>query len=174
MNTSELKGKRIHMSDSEEIHFNSVTQEISLENPASIIGKPSGLWYGFGTSWLDWCNLEMPGWVCDYYYEIVLDQSKILTISSIEQFDQFEREFLSLSEITDNRFALRLGKINWVKVSKLYSGIEIVPYLYERRLESMWYYGWDCASGCVWHSDAVIAIKKLNFTRQQRGGKIDS
>lgn len=42
--------------------------------------------------------------------------------------------------------------IDWKAVAKEYDGIEIDPYQYERRFSEgfLWYYGWDCASGCVW------------------------
>ena len=78
----------------------------------------------------------------------------LLTISSLAELDAFHR-----------RFAENAGRgydyyqIQWAEVASLYDGIEIAPYQFERRLGyhseigkavSDWYYGWDCASGCIW------------------------
>ena len=47
--------------------------------------------------------------------------------------------------------------IDWPWVSKSYKGIVIPNYIWSRRLEPghMWYYVWDCASGCVWDTSAI-------------------
>jgi hypothetical protein len=45
--------------------------------------------------------------------------------------------------------------INWPKVAQDYSGIEICPYQWKFRLNYMWYYGWDVASGCIWNQNAL-------------------
>ena len=51
--------------------------------------------------------------------------------------------------------------IDWIKVSKQYSGIEINPYQHSNRYTSMWYYGWDVASGCIWKNDLIKNITKI-------------
>ena len=47
--------------------------------------------------------------------------------------------------------------IDWHAVAQAYAGIEIAPYCWSLRFEYefLWYYGWDCASGCVWELSAV-------------------
>ena len=54
--------------------------------------------------------------------------------------------------------------INWRKVAKAFDGIIIPEYIYSRRLDgnaSDWYYGWDCASGCIWDARAIKTTKKI-------------
>lgn len=121
--------------------------------------KPNGLWYGIGNEWLDWCKSEMPDWIYLYNYVLELNMAKILLITNLRQFNQFNNEysFRPCKEIQS------LCYIDWKRVALKYSGIEISPYLGKRRLcrGSSWYYGWDCASGCVWNKEAVLScIKK--------------
>jgi hypothetical protein len=134
--------------------------------------KPRGLWYGINQSWVEWCSSEEPGWVHDHFHEVVLDHTKILRISNIKQFNAFEKEFGMIDpmlKMFEDRMpslggfsleASHIGResIDWHKVAKQYSGLEITPYLWEKRLTSMWYYGWDCASGCVWNANAIVSI----------------
>ena len=48
---------------------------------------------------------------------------------------------------------------DWARVGEAYPGIIIAPYIWSRRLDGpMWYYGWDCASGCVWDPSVVRSI----------------
>ncbi len=48
-------------------------------------------------------------------------------------------------------------QLEWDKVKDKYQGIIIAPYQWECRLalETCWYYGWDCASGCIWDLDCI-------------------
>lgn len=117
--------------------------------------KPKGLWYAIGYESIEWCKNEMPEWIEPYLHEIIVDESKILIISNIRQFEEFEDKFGRVVKPFDFNY------IDWIKVSEKYSGIEINPYLWAKRLhsKSIWYYGWDIASGCIWKSDAIIDIK---------------
>ena len=52
----------------------------------------------------------------------------------------------------------RSYRINWQPLTEQYAGIIISPYQWKRRLDgraSDWYYGWDCASACIWDLSAV-------------------
>jgi hypothetical protein len=49
----------------------------------------------------------------------------------------------------------RTFHIDWPQVAREYDGIIIAPYQWPMRMELMWYYPWDCASGCIWNMDAV-------------------
>lgn len=53
---------------------------------------------------------------------------------------------------------------DWIDVASRYSGIEIAPYQWKRRIHpsTFWYYTWDCASGCIWD---LSAIKKFEVAR---------
>ena len=41
--------------------------------------------------------------------------------------------------------------IDWEAALADWDGELIAPYMWSRRLEYMWYYGWDCASGGTWN-----------------------
>lgn len=53
--------------------------------------------------------------------------------------------------------------IDWACVAKDYDGILMTPYQWSLRLndQCFWYYGVDCASGCIWHPAAVEAFEPL-------------
>jgi hypothetical protein len=120
-----------------------------------IFGKPIGLWYDYNGDWLKWCLSEEIGWIRNYLYEVEIDKNKILCISNVEEFERFEKEYFYHPENNFSpSFLLHHSSINWQAVREKYSGIEIIPYLRVKRLTSMWFYGWDCASGCVWDLSA--------------------
>jgi len=111
--------------------------------------KPSGIWYACGNEWISWLTYEMPQWIGGYVYSFKVDESRMLMITNEQEFVAFEREY----SVPDSSW----GKtIDWAKVAMKYSGIEICPYQYSFRHSSMWYYGWDVASGCVWEGSAVL------------------
>lgn len=141
--------KRIIITKNNKISFENISSQKS--GP-----KPFGLWYGIGTSWIDWVKDEMPDWDYDNVFEIVIDESKILKISKFNELIEFTNEYIDNNEMLSNYF------INWNKLSKKYSGIEISPYIWEGRMKFIWYYGWDVASGCIWKKDAIIGINKIN------------
>ena len=64
---------RIIMSKESEINF--IPTPLSKQKNGF---KPIGLWYGIGTSWIDWVISNMPDWECENIFEIKLDESKIL------------------------------------------------------------------------------------------------
>ncbi len=118
-------------------------------------GKPLGLWYGFGSSWLDWVESEMPDWRGEYFYYIDVDKNKVLRLSKYTDLLQFT------SDYKDRKVEYNL--IDWQKVAKKYSGIEINPYIYRARLDAKisWYYTWDVASGCIWKEDAIKSFERI-------------
>lgn len=118
----------------------------------SRFGKPLGFWYSVGGSWMEWCLEECPHWVRPYIYEVtILDSKSIKSICNVEEFDKFDSEY-ALPQKHPCRFT---DHIDWDKLKNEFSGIQISPYLWKRRLESVWYYGWDCASGCVWDFSSI-------------------
>lgn len=163
------KPKRLHI-NSEQTGF------VQSDKPLRADMKPEGMWYGFNDSWMQWVISEVDGsWLQPYVYEIVPDESKILRISDVEAFEAFEDEYWaripSSRQIEDDPLDDLLAPgypmygrrfvtyINWKKVGERYCGLEITPYLWEKRLDSLWYYGWDCESGVIWHKDGIKEIK---------------
>lgn len=192
------KPRRLHMTNRKNLTLGRFT---NYEQPVE--HKPKGLWYGIGDSWIQWCMSESSGWLGTHIYEVILDESKILKITNIAEFEAFEDAHhdqppwkKEIRAIKDAEFEQRMkdagieytsagpqldpfdhffgGRglrfhdyMNYGKVAEKYGGIEITPYLWEKRLNSMWYYGWDCASGCVWDRSAVTGIRL--FARYDEG-----
>ncbi len=159
-------GTRLHISNTHRLvfkclHKNKDTMRMSF-------GKPVGLWYDVDGDWTKWCTSEEMGWLRPYIYEIILDKSGLLKINDIDKFEKFEKDFQA--EKQEDHFGFTLppscdglfSKIDWHKVMKEYGAIEIAPYLWKKRLTSMFYYGWDCASGCVW-DEKILTIKPYAY-----------
>jgi hypothetical protein len=117
--------------------------------PQEIDHKPKGFWYGIDGDWERWCKGEDWGLSKDkenLEYELVLADENILMLSSVVEIDKFH-------ELYEGSLSGILALINWKAVAEKYDGIEIAPYQWNRRFEGTahhWYYGWDCASGCIW------------------------
>lgn len=126
--------------------------------------KPRGLWVsveGNGDGWSDWCRDEQFGGEgLAFEHEVVLaEDAHLLWLSTAEHLDAFTVEYgtpMYPAEPT-----IRHRGIDWPGVAKVYQGIVIAPYLWERRLDpdTFWYYGWDCASGCIWDLTAIARLE---------------
>ena len=112
--------------------------------------KPKGFWYEVDGDWLRWCEAEnfddLTKKLC---YRLELDGERILNIRGLADFDAFHREYVRVEAYP----GAHTKAPDWRAIADQYDGIEIAPYLWERRLgmETMWYYGWDCASGVLWN-----------------------
>lgn len=136
---------KLIMTKNDSISFNEIK-----EQKAKAWIKPQGLWYGIGTSWLDWVRSDMPEWEDDHVFKIDVDKSKMLMIHTLEDLYSF-----------NDKYAGSDGLIFWKLVANEYSGIEISPYMQEARYDMMWYSTWDVASGCIWSKDAITNIEKI-------------
>ena len=125
--------------------------------------KPTGLWYSAPTvdehgyarndGWEHWCTAENYAIKkLAYSHGLAVDLDRMLVLRTVEAVDAFNEEFRA----DDNR----ISRIHWGAVGVKYAGIEIAPYHYGIRLDPryIWYYGWDCASGCVWDLSAVEVL----------------
>lgn len=118
--------------------------------------KPTGLWYGVGSSWMEWCE-GASYYIGKYVYKVNLSKdARILYIKNEPQLECFMDKYGGLGAYKG---------INWDKVASKYHGVEISPYIYGCRLKHTWYYGWDVASGCIWNSKAVKSIKQVGVTK---------
>lgn len=117
--------------------------------------KPRGLWVSVGSEWADWAKAEKFGVerLKEKTTVVLKKHAKILRISTAEELDNFTAKYRG----DDKKFPM----INWKKVAAKYQGIVIAPYIWSRRMtnHTMWYYGWDVASGCVWDPNAIKEIK---------------
>lgn len=137
--------------------------------------KPKGLWVSVEGphDWRWWCEAEQ--FRVDnlaHAFEIVLKpEARILMIDSLPAIDAFHRKHA----VRPPRIP-SMAVIDWQEVARHWDGIIIAPYQWERRLaiEFMWYYGWDCASGCIWSMSAVQSVKKYEEDLLARPAEINA
>jgi hypothetical protein len=137
--------------------------------------KPYGLWVSVAgeDDWPAWCrdNEFRPECLAHPHRVDLCDNARILWIDTPDGIDNFHAEYsvaspfdLDASFPSDFRFNQRF--INWSVVAKDYDGIIIAPYQWSRRsMGPMWYYGWDCASGCIWSTDVITSFEAVALTR---------
>ena len=165
--STKYANSRIIMTKDDEIKFYRPSE------PQEIDYKPKGLWYGLGAEWVKEVNAayeynldddderELPVHERNFF-EIKLNESKMRVIRTYDEIIAFTEEFKPQLQTYD---FFKENMIDWDRVSKQYSGIEIIPYIIEARMkrQTNWYYTWDIASGCVWLEDAILDITKLQF-----------
>lgn len=133
--------------------------------------KPRGLWLsveGDGDGWRDWCEANQPRWVAEWthIYNVTLaPNANVLLLTSPAEIWDFNKRY-SCSSPWDSRI---FWYIAWDKVSAAYDGIVIAPYQWACRLdeEAPWYYGWDCASGCIWEPRAIASLELETDERKE-------
>lgn len=144
--------------------------------------KPFGLWYWIGTEWLEWVASNQDNWLSERYlkhYAIELDTSQMLVLTSPDAIRKFHadfnvrkyQEFLELP--TNDQWILDRVGVNWDAVAEQYSGIEINPYRYDDLrydIQYLWYYGWDCSSGCIWRPEIIRALTPIEIPAWTRHG----
>lgn len=122
--------------------------------------KPHGLWVSVDgpRDWREWCienEFGLDRMV--YRYEVLLaPDANVLTLPDADAIARFEAEFGVTRKVYE--FLDRPDTIDWVEVARRYKGILIAPYSWPHRLGSLWYYGWDCASGCIWDHTAIAKV----------------
>lgn len=124
--------------------------------------KPTGLWVSVKgeDDWKWWCEeIEWDNRITHAYEVKTKENANILYLKSPFELHEFTKQYLGdhgLPEITKINLY-----INWSKVKKEYQGIIIVPYQWSCRFDLMWYYGWDCASGCIWDLSCIEEVKPV-------------
>ena len=127
--------------------------------------KPNGLWYecqdGSSMDWQTFCDTGLSTKYSERYdstYNVDLEDYNILFIPDIYYFDKFTEMYGVPHPAFPNDPEEKL--IDWAKVAEHYSGIEICPYIADRR-DVEWYYGWDVASGCVWDQEGIKELREV-------------
>ena len=120
--------------------------------------KPDGLWVSVKgeCDWKWWCEQNEFGFDrMQYRFGIELhDDARILIVKGPAALREFTDEYCEpVNDETSN--------IYWSRVAEQHDGIIITPYLWSCRLEAEfgWYYGWDCASGCIWNHEAIAEVR---------------
>jgi len=147
---------RVVMTNASNISIRSTPQQ-------TVDYKPNGLWYGIGTSWIDWVSFEMPSWKGKNLYKLTLSTSQMLILSTSKALKEFTLKYGKALHDFDKEHKLKYLAIDWSTVSKTYGGIEIRPYQPAARHAYIWYYPWDVASGCVWNKSVIQRITKIEL-----------
>ena len=123
-------------------------------------GKPQGLWYACGDAWLRWGdedqNRVWDGVIPPFTYDVDLDKSKFVVIRSASGMRRFQSAYGVLGT---HRFRPDRVEIDWRAVARDYDGIQICPV--QPDFSEGWYWGWDVASGCVWHQRAIRGVRRI-------------
>lgn len=131
--------------------------------------KPTGLWVSVEgpADWKAWCESE--GFHVNRLRcptEVVLQpEANLLHLRDADDLRTFHRKYRAGRSSACPRWEADF-RIRWDRVANSYDGIVIAPYVWEMRLdrETPWYYGWDCASGCIWRSRAISELRPLPET----------
>ncbi len=141
------------MSGSSELDFSKKYQQVGPETSF----KPAGLWYSLENEWVEWCESNMPEWVKPNHHILNLEESRLCVIDSLDSLSEFENEFL----IRENSH-FEFWVVDWGKVTKKFSGIEIRNYYAMKASSSfseyrkrMWFNGLDVNGGCIWDLSCV-------------------
>jgi hypothetical protein len=126
--------------------------------------KPTGLWLSVDGDWERWLvasdYLDDESWGA-VTVEFMLDVDRCLVLSSVEDIDRFDRDYVVPNTPTDPGLFEARNHINWAPLTSQYAGIVIAPYQNARRHghdASGWYDTWDVASACVWDLSAVTLL----------------
>lgn len=160
----------IYAQDKMRIHHSRTGTRVDAEPQVSgfsqkIGPKPNGLWYecqdGSSETWKEFCTVGITDGYGKYdsTYNVILKDSgyHILHITDDRHFEKFHKMY-SVNHPADPDGTKGFDKmIDWPRVAEDYAGIEICPYLSDKRNDddAFWYYGWDVASGCIWNPQGV-------------------
>lgn len=153
-----------HYRDKTPWRFDPARRYQQAGSPAAEIGKPNGLWLSVDgeDDWPAWCASESYGVerLAQRHVFKVVAPERILVISDVEALDLFHDTWRD-----PGARPYAFDSLRWSAVADQYAGLAITPYLWERRLSQhvRWYYGWDCASACVWDLSALRHISSAPF-----------
>ena len=122
---------------------------------------------------VDWCTEERYEMIdpnnCTYIYLVKPNFDKVLKLGKEDDIEKFTKKYSLYSTrqefpaLNDTRLKLWHSTINWRKVKKDYSGLEIYPYvgwqptvrpLGNLRRKYSWYYTMDVSTFVAWDYDA--------------------
>lgn len=122
--------------------------------------KPAGLWLSVGGAWPEWCKAE--SFALDRFKYVtrieLISGANVLWLRGEGDIITFHHEFAD-KDATPSYLA---DYIRWDRVAEQYDGIVIAPYVWSCRLDGPahhWYYGWDCASGCIWDPRCIASFE---------------
>lgn len=127
-------------------------------------GKPVGFWVSVAgeDDWATFATDNMDSARLNHTQRVTLAaEANILRINTAYELDVFAKHNAVETDY-ERRYARPWNKwpIDWRAVAEKYDGIIIAPYAWSRRMICDWYYGWDCASGCIWNLDAIASVER--------------
>ncbi len=159
--------KKLYHYSKDPIHELDLNFYKNSEKFQNFFPKPIGFWVSVedfedDQTWKSGCeaeNFQLEG--LDYKYLINLkDGAKIINLQTSYEIIDFGIKYRK-NKPTENAGAYDyIYEIKWSEVMKIADGIIIAPYDWSLRLKliTTWYYGWDCASGCIWNLDAIDTL----------------
>jgi len=122
--------------------------------------KPEGLWVSVDgeDDWPSFCHKEgLDDWgtaTVRHRIELTSD-SRVLLLSCVDDVLAFSEQWSSATDAF---------RVNWAGVASIYQGVIIAPSQWCLRFSARvrWYYGWDCASGCIWDADAIGRVSPID------------
>ncbi len=121
--------------------------------------KPKGLWLSDESDygWQRWCLAEDFGLdSLRHRKNFDVDMTDVCLLSSSKDLLDFTKAYGRPDRFLNSRM-----RIPWREVAKHWKGIVITPYCWPLRLDLNWYYGWDCASGCIWDVTCLTPVVPL-------------
>lgn len=115
--------------------------------------KPKGFWLSDENaeqSWSKWCASEHFG-TLNYKTSFRCRTADWLILNTTDGIRDLVRRFPHPSHGIDMI-------PDWDMIGQNFAGIVITPYCWRARFDVMWYYGWDCASACVWDLSTIDPI----------------
>ena len=128
--------------------------ESNYEQSATM--KPNGIWYGCGTTWLEFIDTQMsgPGANDTQIWSLKIDMSDVKELTTTKEIDRFSWHYKDPMKYN----IMKDVHIDWSLVGPHFDGIECCPYPvgdWDFKMKYMWYYGIDMASGCIWNTKAI-------------------
>lgn len=137
-----------------------------MQRHPRLFGKPEGFWVSVTgeDDWPSWCDSEgfnQSALQTAHHVELATT-ANVLWINSTVGINSLTARFAVQTEY-ERRWTHRSETpakwpIDWLRVAEQWDGIIIAPYQWARRITHDWYYGWDCASGCIWNLTAVASV----------------
>jgi len=143
-------------------------QQFQLEARGS---KPNGIWLSVveengRDSWKDYCERTNHP-LKPYRTEVIISkEARILHLATAKEIDQITNRYGYFRECREHEKSnpdYTRSSIHWDQVAQQYAGIIITPYCEERHRLDLWYFTWDCASGCMWSKDAIKEMNPLKL-----------
>ena len=126
-----------------------------------VITKPNGFWYEIEDGAFQWGEINWG----KYIYDVELDTSKIIIIKNYNDYLDFHNKY-GMTKNFRNEFSIKL--LDWEKVSKDYSGFEVINYdSIKKKLRedfkktdiASWLDAFDFSSGCIWNLNDLKTVK---------------